>query len=123
SEVAEPLEKRSGRPFSLAKTLSGSSGRPALSGAQHTATTFSLRSNSLSRTALPKASCPCTTIRIAGFLTRIYRLRESPDQRRAPVGLAWRRAARLQGSAHSAATFLIAAVAPTSASVRISSGE
>ncbi len=58
----------SGRPFSLASTLSGSSARPALSGAQHTATTFSPRSSNFSRTALPKASCPCTTIRIAGFL-------------------------------------------------------
>jgi hypothetical protein len=32
--------------------------RPALSGAQHTATTFSPRSSSFSRTALPKASWP-----------------------------------------------------------------
>src|SRR5262245_59390678 len=58
------------RPFSLANSLSGSSARPALSGAQNTPTTFSLRSSSFSSTALPKASCPCTTIRITSSAPR-----------------------------------------------------
>src|SRR5262245_23562055 len=64
SGVFQLLGWCTGRPFSLANSLSGSSGRPALSGAQNTATTFSLRSSSFSSTALPKASWPCTTIRL-----------------------------------------------------------
>ena len=60
-----------GRPFSFAKVFSGSSGRPALSGAQHTATTFSPRSSSFSSTAFPKASWPWTTIRIAYVLSLV----------------------------------------------------